>query len=101
VVIDATLAAYVAENPDLRIYLWAQFDECVRRIAKREDRSIEDVIKETKIRESSEKERFKQYYGVDVEDLSVYDLVLNTGLFSLESTSQILKKIVLEYKKSR
>jgi cytidylate kinase len=100
VVIDATLAAWVATNPDLKIYLWAEFDDCVQRIAYREGRPLEEVVRETKIRELSEKDRFQKYYQIDIDDLSVYDVVLNTSLFSLEATSQILRKIVLEYKKS-
>jgi len=100
VVIDATLAAWVATNPDLKIYLWAEFDDCVQRIAYREGRPLEEVVRETKIRELSEKDRFQKYYQIDIDDLSVYDVVLNTSLFSLEATSQILRKIVMEYKKS-
>ena len=100
VVIDATLAAWVATNPDLKIYLWATFDDRVQRIAEREGRLIEEVIRETRARESSEKDRFQQYYKIDIDELSVYDVVLNTSLFSLDATSQILKKIVLIYKKS-
>ncbi len=101
VVIDATLAAWVATNPDLKIYLWAEFDDRVQRIAEREGRPLEEVIKETKIRESSEKDRFQKYYKIDIDELSVYDVVLNTSLFSLEATSKILGKTVLEYKKSK
>lgn len=100
VVIDATLAAWVATNPDLKIYLWAEFDDRVQRIAEREGRPIEAVIRETRARESSEKERFQRFYKVDIDELSVYDVVLNTSLFSLEATSRVLRKIVMEYKKS-
>lgn len=100
VVIDATLAAWVATNPDLKIYLWAEFDDRIQRIAEREGRPLQEVLKETKIRESSEKDRFQKYYKIDIDELSVYDVVLNTSLFSLEATSKILGKIVLEYRKS-
>lgn len=100
VVIDATLAAWVSTNPDLKIFLWAEFDDRIKRIAEREGRSVEEVKKETKIRESSEKERFQLYYKIDIDDLSIYDVVLNTSLFSLEATSQILRKIVMEFKRS-
>jgi cytidylate kinase len=100
VVIDATLSAWIAEEPDLKIFLWAPFEERVKRIAEREDRTLDEVRRETRMREESEEERFLNYYYIDVTDLKIYDVVLNTSLFPPEGTARILKKIVEEYKKA-
>jgi len=97
VVIDATLAGWMAENPDIRIFLHCSFEERIRRIAAREDISYEEAEKETVAREESEKERFKIYYNVAIEDLSIYDVVINTELFEEEATARILKSFVEEY----
>ncbi len=96
-VIDATLAGWMAEDPDIRIFLLTSFEERIRRIADREDIWFEEAEKETVAREESEKERFKTYYDVDLEDLSIYDVVLNTELFEIEATARILKSVVVEY----
>ena len=97
VVIDATLSGWMAEDPDLRIYLSCPLDERVRRIAEREGRDLAEVDSETRFREDNELRRFSEIYGVDLEDLSVYDLVVNTGLFDADGVARILKKVIDEY----
>ncbi len=97
VVIDANLSAWMAEDPDLKFYLITPFEERVRRIAGREMRSIEMVEAETRAREEMERERYKRYYGVDIDDLTVYDLILNTGPFDADSVAHILKNVVEAY----
>jgi len=97
VVIDATLSGWMANGADLRIYLSCPLEERVRRIAEREGRPVAEVLDETMFREANELKRFREYYGVDLEDLSVYDLVINTGLFGAAAVSRILKNVVAEY----
>ncbi len=97
VVIDATLAGWMAEGPDIRIFLLTSFEERIRRIADREDISFEEAENETVAREESEKDRFRIYYDVKIEDLSIYDVVLNTELFEVDATARILKSVVEEY----
>jgi cytidylate kinase len=97
VVIDANLSAFMAEKPDLKIYVTCPFEERVRRIADREERDCGEVEEETRKREELERVRYKEYYGVDVTDLSVYDVILNTSLFDVDSTLNILKCIVDQY----
>jgi cytidylate kinase len=97
VVIDATLSGWMAEDTDLRIYLSCPLEERVRRISEREGRDVEEVDRETRFREENELRRFSECYGVDLEDLSVYDLVVNTGLFDADGVARILKNVVDEY----
>ena len=97
VVLDATLSGWMAEHPDLRIYLTAPFSERVRRIHEREGRTIKEVERETELREKAEKERFLKYYGINLDDLTIYDLILNTGLFDIDATANILKNVVDAY----
>jgi len=101
VVIDATLSGWMAEDPDLKLYLSCPLEERVRRIADREERPVEEVMKETCYREENELTRFKEFYGVDLDDLSIYDLVLNTGLYSADAAARILKKAIDEYLNNR
>ncbi len=97
VVIDANLSAWMAEDPDLKIFVTCPFEVRVQRIADRENRAYGDVLQETFAREESEKRRYGEYYGVDIDDLSVYDVILNTNLFSVEEVAHILKCIVDQY----
>ncbi len=97
IVIDANLSAWMAEDPDLRIYVTCPFEDRVKRIADREGREYDEVEKETRSREALEQTRYQEYYDVDISDLSVYDVILNTGIFSIEASARILKNIVEEY----
>ena len=97
VVIDATLSGWMAEGANLRLYLACPLGKRVRRIAEREGRVLAEVEAETRFREDCERRRFREYYGVDVDDLSVYDLVVNTALFDAEATARILKNVIDEY----
>ena len=97
VVIDANLSAWMAEDPDVRIFVTCPFDIRVNRIADREGRRIAEVEKETRIRENSERKRYLEYYGIDILDLSAYDVILNTSIFTIEGNSRILKCIIDEY----
>ena len=94
VLIDARLAGWMADEADLKILMIAPLDERVKRIAKREDRPYDEVMEETVSREDSEKKRFKELYDIDVDDYSVFDLVLNTGKFDKEETLEILQLAV-------
>ena len=101
VVIDAALAGWMAGDADLKIFLTAPLEERVRRIARREGLSLEEAMRETLKREQSERERFKRYYGIDINDLSIYDVVLNTALFKPDATARILRGIVEELRRGR
>jgi cytidylate kinase len=97
VILDATLSGWVAEDPNIRIYLTAPLDIRVRRIAEREKRSAFEVEEETKHREEVEMERFRRYYGYDISDLTIYDVVLNTAIAGEEGIANILKNVVEAY----
>ena len=101
VVIDATLAGWMAEDADLKIFLTAPLEERIKRIARRERLSLDEARRETLKREQSERERFKRYYGIDINDLSIYDVVLNTALFKPDATARILRRIVQELQGER
>lgn len=92
--IDARLAGWMVENPDINILLVAPFEERIRRIANRENSPYKDIEEETLAREESEKKRFKDLYGIDVEDYSPFDLVLDTNRFDKEAMVQILIRAV-------
>jgi cytidylate kinase len=95
VVIDGQLAGWMAgENADLNILLTAEDDTRIRRIADRDCRDYEAALKETKAREASEAERYLEYYGVDLSDISIYDLIVNTELYDLDEVVDIVAAAV-------
>ena len=92
VMLDGQLAAVMAgEHADIRILLTASLRTRVKRIAARDDVSYEDALHETETREMIERARYKEFYGYDVADLSIYDLVINTEKYDLDGVVAIIK----------
>lgn len=82
-VLESRLAGWLAgEHADFRLWLDAPMDVRARRIAAREDRPLETTRAEERERQESEAHRYREYYDVDISDLSIYDLTLNTARWS-------------------
>jgi len=98
VVIDAQLGAWMARDlADLKLLITAPDEVRFRRIARRDGRSYESAQKETLARELIQKRRYKKYYGIDVDDLSVYDLRIDTGSESVERTKAEVVRAVRQF----
>ena len=98
VVLDGSLSAWMADDlADLKFYLSAPDEVRFRRISLRDNISVAEAREKTLERERREKERFKRFYDVNIDNLAIYDLVLNTELFDPRGTARILKKVVEEY----
>ncbi len=103
-VVDGQLAAWMTgDKADIKIYLTAPNNIRFKRIAKREKLTFQEAEQETRDREESERKRFKEIYGINVMDLSIYDLVIDTSLLPLNDTITMLKNIISTYiqKKNR
>jgi len=98
VIIDAYIAGWVARRyADLTFYLHAPLEVRALRIAKRESRNYEEILEETQIREESEQSRFQEFYGIDVTDTRLFDMVLNTEHFNAVATISICTEVVKAY----
>ncbi len=75
---------------DLKVLLKTDLRARAERICKRESKPLEDAMQETRVREESEARRYKMYYNIDINDLSVYDLVVDTGRFNEAGTLSIV-----------
>lgn len=100
VIIDGQLAAWMArEFAQVKFYLLALDQTRFERIAKRDKISLTEARRVTLDREQIEKDRYKKYYNINIDDLSIYDLVLNTELLSLNSNIELFIKVIEDYKK--
>lgn len=95
VVLDGHLTAWIAKDyADLLIYVTAPLRIRIQRIAERENRSFQEVLRETLAREESERRRFKDIYGIDVNDLSIFDIIINNERFEPHETLSIALEAV-------
>lgn len=102
VVVDGQLAGWILrDRADLRIYLTAPESVRLERIAKRDKVSLQEAQVQTGQRESVQRERYSRHYGFHVEDRSIYHLVLDTSLGSIDDTARVLISVALMVRKSR
>jgi cytidylate kinase len=104
VVIDAQLAAWIVNGlADVKLLLTASDAIRYKRIADRDGISTSIAAEETRNREKVQRERYKRYYNIDVDDLTIYDLKIDTDLTSVEETKNNIVDAVkrfLAYKSS-
>jgi len=95
VVIDGHLAAWVLKDiAHIKIYITAPPNVRFKRIAERDGKPINEVIEETETRERLELERFKRIYGIDVRDLTIFDLVVNNEGLTPEATIDFILRYI-------
>ena len=93
IILDGRLTGYMTHRngiPAFRVYVTAEFPIRVERIAGREEKDREQVEEEVLEREGSEYERYMKYYGIDIRDTEIYDLVLDSSHMSPEALAERL-----------
>ncbi len=97
-VLESRLAGWMAgEYADLKIWLDAPLDVRAARIADREDKAVETAREETQARTESESLRYAEYYDIDITDLGIYDLVINTARWSPDGVVALAQSAVESY----
>ena len=78
IILEGRLAGHMAEKA-LKVWIKAPINVRVKRISGREGASFDVMLDETIKREASEAVRYKEIYEIDIEDMTVYDLVIDSG----------------------
>jgi CMP/dCMP kinase len=94
VVLDGRLVGYMASGADFRVYLTAPLDVRAKRIANRNGISEREAKKLITAREGEHLGIFSKIYGLDVEKLDIYDLVLNTEFYDINEVLTLVEKFV-------
>ncbi|MEM0350887.1 MAG: cytidylate kinase, partial [Archaeoglobaceae archaeon] len=58
--------------------------------AKSEGKDLQIVRNETRMREEMEKRRYQKFYNINVDDWSVYDLIINSTRISADKIAEII-----------
>jgi cytidylate kinase len=78
VIIESRLSGFFVPKADLKIWLKAPSEIRAGRIGGREGIAYKDALSAMKDRERSEYKRYEQYYGINLDDLAIYDLVIDS-----------------------
>jgi cytidylate kinase len=91
VVIESRLAGWIARHDGLSVVsVWIDCDPRVRagRVAAREGLTLDRALEENTARQAVERRRYQALYGIDIEDVSIYDLVLDSGELSADEIAE-------------
>ncbi len=97
IILESRLSAYMLTRnsiPAFKIYLGASPEVRMSRIGVREGQTIEEAKKETIERQASEAKRYMMYYNIDINDMSVYDLVVNTDELDPDGVIDTIMKAI-------
>jgi cytidylate kinase len=90
VVVEGRLSGWMVKDADLKVWIFADSETRYTRIAQREGKEPSVVRVETKKREEIEKRRYQKFYSIDIDDWTVYDLVINSKKFDAEKIARII-----------
>ncbi len=93
VIVEGRLSAHFVEA-DLKVGFIAPIDDRTKRICKRENKPYEVVKEEIISRSNSEAKRYHEIHGIDINDMEIYDLIINTGNFNAERIADIILKVI-------
>jgi cytidylate kinase len=90
VVLEARLAGWLVRNEGLEaVAAWVDCDPAIRaeRVAAREGTSPERALADNAEREAVERARYLALYGLDLADLSIYDVIVDSGALSVDGVA--------------
>ena len=96
VVIDSRLSGWLMVKNGIeafKVFIDASPETRAERLLKRDGGKFEDVYKSMILREKSEKKRYREIYGIDFDEKSIYDLVIQSDDLNPD---EITKKIIRE-----
>jgi cytidylate kinase len=98
VILESRLAGWMSgDHADIKLWLTAPLDVRAQRIAQRENKPIEQASEETQERSQSEAQRYAEYYDIDFNDLSIYDLSINTARWGPQGVLSVILHAVDSY----
>lgn len=91
IIIEGRLSGWMIDDADLKVWLYAPIGCRIKRIAFRDqvpdEKSAEQLTLE---RERCEAGRYRSYYAIDIGDLSIYHLTLNSAHWRVEGLGAIV-----------
>ena len=97
IIVEGRLSGWVVENANLKIWLYAPIGCRIKRIAFRDQVSDEKTAEQLTLeREHCEAGRYQSYYSIDIHDLSLYHLILNSEHWNVEGLGAIVDTAIAQ-----
>ncbi|MEK6985671.1 MAG: (d)CMP kinase [Candidatus Thermoplasmatota archaeon] len=94
IILEGRLSGWLANRHKvdaLTVWVMCENKERIRRLVQRDGGTADEQLKMTEAREASEADRYSRYYGADLNDLSKFDLVLDSTQTAPEA---LLEKVL-------
>ena len=101
IIVEGRLSGWMVPQADLKVWLHAPIGCRIKRIATRDavtdERTAEALTLE---REACEAGRYRSYYDIDINDLQIYHLVLDSERWNIEGLGEIVDTAISHLKKN-
>ncbi len=78
-VLGSRLAIWMLKEADLKVYLYASAETRASRVFNREGGNLQEIKDFTAMRDREDTGRYKEFYGIDNNDYSFVDLVIDVN----------------------
>jgi len=97
-ILEGRLAGWILKKSDIKpdLSIWLKADPMVRcvRISERENENVDLALEKMISREASEKKRYKEIYNIEIDDLSIYDLTIESSKWDAKGVFNIIEKAI-------
>jgi cytidylate kinase len=97
IIVEGRLSGWMVADADLRIWLFAPIDCRIKRIVSRDQIADEKTAERITLeREKCEAVRYRGYYDIDINDLSIYQIILNSEHWGVEGLGAIVDTAIMQ-----
>ncbi len=98
VIIDARLSGWCAGDwADVKIFYECPLDVRAERVAKRDNITVKEARERLEKRDREDHEKYKELYGINSYDKSIYDIVIDNGKLTKEEAKTVPVDLVRRF----
>jgi cytidylate kinase len=97
IIVEGRLSGWMVTDAEIRIWLFAPIGCRIKRIVFRDQIADNNTAERITIeREECEAARYRSYYNIDINDLSIYQIILNSEHWGVEGLGSIIDTAIMQ-----